>query len=237
MKKEQEHEWNIVEYDSSFYGGYVQKTTNTKNYLDGRQSENNEYSILMPKIKYDGSLYAYRFMYTKYPKLRANGISPISLVDVVDYDYETKIIKNFSTGLINIINSNSLSSGVIVLRLNNTGFDDSDLLKPPQQWGDFKKWVKDTKPRSDIQPSGSWKELLSMDYKQNPLYRVIIREMYWPWRMVQGYLLEDAYLTVVKIIGANGQSYSFRGTTCGSDDSRKKMCLSFIDSIIDALEL
>ena len=97
--KERDNEWNIVEWKPTVSEGYTTHTRKTTIREGSTEPEISEYSLDYPKWETEGTRYAYRLIHFPYPLLRANGVSPIRLVDAVNYTYSSGKLKSFSTGL------------------------------------------------------------------------------------------------------------------------------------------
>ncbi|WMP15843.1 hypothetical protein [Thiothrix lacustris] len=236
--KGREHEWIIVENKPTTFGGYTQQTKTTTSFFDGRSPEVNEFSYEIAKQQHDGTIYAYRLTHFRFPKLRGNGVSPLSLIDIATYDYESKKLKSFSSGLVNIINSDSLMTGIVVLAGANCGFGFGygNIPLPPKNWNDFKTWHSNLSSRNLLEISKTLKQVhSSFDIVGLP-YKTTVREIKAPWDMVQNYLLESAYLTEIEI--RNGEkTCTFRGTVSGNSETRSKMVKSFLGSVAIAIDL
>ncbi|HEY9877299.1 MAG TPA: hypothetical protein V6D29_02530 [Leptolyngbyaceae cyanobacterium] len=186
----------------------------------------------------DGGLYAYRLSDFPYLLLRKNGVSPIVLIDIVNYDYNTRLLKSYSSGLVNKINSDSVIHGVVAFRLTTTGFIPENLNQsqsPPNNWNDLEGWLSNLQERSPsdlAQVHGDWTVLGKNIALENTFYRVSVSEKKCLWKMAKNYELQDAYLLVIDVVGEANRSCQFSGIAYGSRNSRLKTALNFIDGVI-----
>jgi hypothetical protein len=197
-------EWNFVEYAPQKYGGYIRETRSIINYQDAQSPpEISEYSTEIPERESKGWLYAYRLTKFKYPLLRSNGASPVCIADVLDYDYTSKKLLSYSSGLINNINKDSISSGLICFKVYtvNSNFTDFEEINPPQKWDDIKVWCANSPRRISPTISGDWVNIVKSNHIFGSNNHVTIKEIKSPWKIARGYKLQDAYLVSMELTG------------------------------------
>ena len=232
-------EWDYIELAPSSRAGYKTETTTTTRYKDGRATKVNSYSYDVSPSQSKGTLIAYRTYSFPYPKLRANGLSPVVVMDAFYYDYKTKKLLNYSSGLVNNIKSDSLQLGAFSLahrKIKNNSVK-YELPKPPTNWDELKEWAKKTPAITIKTEQLKWSVVnVSREDISNAL-DVCIQECLSPLDFMETYIENETYLTTIELKSKTGQVWAFRGLTYGQPKTRVKTIKSFLKSILPAMDV
>lgn len=231
------NEWIVVEHAPSTHGGYRLQTKNVTEYQDGRPADIYENSITIKEITTQSILYAYRLTSYPYQKFRLNGLSSICIMDIVEYDYESKSLIAFASGLVNTMKSDSILMGAAVLRVGKSFQKSFDLPHPPEIWSEFLDWSKKLPARKipEINIPSEYRGFMLNGL--NSMINVKIREELLEFKLAQKYLLEDSYLCWIELTSSSGGNFFLKGVTSGSLNVRNKAIRDFLESIVDAIDL
>jgi hypothetical protein len=234
--KEKYGEWNFIDnapYSRESASVYSKTVITT---VGSDKPDVSEYSYDRPEYGYKGMRGIYRLTQFKYPLLRANGVSPVVLVDAAKYDYQSGALVSFSSGLVNRISADTLMTGIIVIMSKNKS-NDFDMFKPPTQWRNIEEWMLNCPIRVNSINVSKWAESGVYDVSDDMGNKIQIREIRSPWFFVKKYMLEEAFLIEIEIFSQSERSYRFNGLVCGDSNKRKLMALSFVNSIACALDV
>ncbi|NTW88031.1 MAG: hypothetical protein HGB26_02655 [Desulfobulbaceae bacterium] len=234
--KEKYGEWNFIDnapYSCESASVYSKTVITT---VGSDKPDVSEYSYDRPEYGYEGMRGIYRLTQFKYPLLRANGVSPVVLVDAAKYDYQSGYLISFSSGLVNRISADTLMAGTIVI-MSEKRCSDFDMFQPPTKWCDIEKYVLNCPIRVNSVIVNKWTESGLYDARDDMGNKVKIREIRSPWFLVKKYMLEEAFLIEIEIFSQSERSYRFNGLVCGDLNRRKLMALSFVNSIACALDV
>ncbi len=185
-----------------------------------------------------GIRYAVRYTPFPFPLLRANGVSPLVIVDVASYSPKALTLKSTSTALANALSDDCRISGTVFLQGINTGFLPAGAFeKPPELWHEFPKWSKQARRRLPESDQGSVRPLL-VDQRLEKTDKVVSAvERQSVFSFVKGFKLQDAYVTTVTVAAPRAGLSKFTGVVYGQTASRVAMVLRFIESIASAIDL
>lgn len=235
--KEEDKKWYFINNEPKTLAGYSSETRTVTKFNNEVDPVFRGYKFEIDDRSIDGQLFSYRVSRFPYPFLRNNGVSPVFVVDVILYDFHTKRIKGSSSALVNGISSDTVMTGVIVLRLGDYGLYPRYLGSPeppPELWDDLEDWCNLTPVlhfERNVNVSNGWCDLLSGVPILGTENKYWVRELKSPWQVIKSYLLHESYLVQIKVESPSGEFCYLKGMVGGSKDARRKAVMSFIETV------
>lgn len=231
--------WKFFDIPPSSRAGYKKEITTTL-YSDKETiSDTSTFSIDVPEYNFAGSLYCYRLTSFPFALLRKNGVSPMYLMDIINFDVDSREITSAYTGLVNGISQDSVISGSVVLGRESPA-SNFHVASISPMWSDVVKWC-DTLPGRHFREldlcAANWEVVVKNIVVEGSPNKAEILEMPSPWKMVKGFDLHSAYLTSIKVMGPSGQSCVFNGLVAGKMEARVRAAMSFLNSIGPSISL
>lgn len=231
--------WKFFDIPPSSRAGYKKEIT-TKSYSDRETiQDTSTFSIDVPEYDFAGCLYCYKLTPFPFALLRKNGVSPMYLMDIINFDVGSRKMTSAYTGLVNGISQDSIMSGSVVLRKENLA-SNFQVASVSPRWSDVIKWCSTLPERHFRELSlcaANWEVVVKDIIVEGSPNKAQILEMLSPWKMVKEFDLHSAYLTSIKVMGSSGESCVFNGLVAGKIEARVRAAISFLNSVGPSISL